>query len=610
MSHIFEAARKIWRPSPILSVEEWLKTHVRFEVGPILGPLDVGNSPWIREPLEKLKDHNVRETICACSVQSAKTVFAEGAMLYLIAEEGGDMCLYLQTDEHADEFLDTRFKRRILDCKPVRDLLARGERSIQKRTVAYAHMTQFVSGAANVHNLQSKAARYVIGDEAAYWPNGHIDESRKRTTAFDGRNSKRIYIGTPLNNSGEYYEAFNAGSRSEWTIDCPACGAAQPMRLGQLKWAGEEARLEDGKYDLAKIRESVRYECAECGAQHKDDPITRRKIALSGRYVPQNPHPDPSVASYHWNSLTVPWVEWYKVAAEFLKAEHARKLGDMTPLAEFVRKRLGEFWDLREFAQEEVNLSGGFPMLQEWDQEYRRYMTVDVGRDYFRVVVRLWAQSGASRLYFAGNFQTWEQLRDFQEQHKITSKRVLVDCGFNTNEVLRQCAKYGWFACKGDGAKFFNWRRKDPRTQEITTIQRPYSEPRTIDVSLGLKNTDLKRLMPGQGKRGTTAEMVLWSSDYIKLILHRLRAGKGALWEIATDAPKFYYEEIGNEVLTTEEDKKTGRKKQFFKRLGANHAWDCEAGQVLAACIEKIIGEAEIVTKNPIENTESVDTHG
>ncbi len=598
MSVIFDSIRAVWRPTPRLSVEEWLKQHVRFEVGPILGPLDVANSPWIREPLEQLKNHEIREIICACSVQSAKTVFAEGAMLYLIAEEGGDMCLYLQTDEHADEFLDTRFKRRILDCKPVRDLLVRGERSIQKRTVSYAHMTQFVAGAANVHNLQSKAARYVIGDEAAYWPNGHIDESRKRTTAFDGRNSKKIYIGTPLDNSGEYYEAFQNGTRSEWTVACPVCGDRWPMMLAQLKWDGAGARLEDGKYDLARIKESVRYECPSCNAQIKDEPTIRRKIANSGFYLRQNEHPDPSVASYHWSSLTVPWVAWHTVVGEFLKAEHARKLGDYTPLAEFVRKRLGEFWDARQFQSEEINLSGGFKMLEEWDQEFRRYMTIDVGRDYFRVVVRLWAQNGASRLYFAGDFQTWEQLRDFQEHHKINSRRVFVDCGFNTNEVLRQCAKYGWMAAKGDKTRFFSWNKPNLTTGKIETTQRPYSPPRKIDTSIGMHTEDRRAMVRERGRQGTTAEMILWSSDYIKLILHRLRAGKGASWEVAADAPKFYMTEIANEILTTEKDKKTGRIKQFFKRLGPNHSFDCCAMQVLAACIEKIIGEAEVVSEN------------
>jgi hypothetical protein len=279
----------------------------------------------------------------------------------------------------------------------------------------------------------------------------------------------------------------------------------------------------------------------------------------------------------------------------------------LTPLAEFVRKRLGEFWDMRQFQSEEINLSGEFRMLEPWDQEFRRYMTVDVQKDYFRVLVRLWAQSGASRLFYAGEFQTWEQLRDFQEQHQITSRRVFVDAGFNTNETLRQCAKYGWLAVKGDKTRFFSWYKTDPRTGQREQTQRPYSPPRQIDTSLGLHTEDKARLTREKGRRGVTAEMILWSVDYIRLILHQLRAGKGASWEIACDAPKFYFTEIANEVLTTETDKKTGRQKRFFKKLGPNHSFDAEAMSVLAACIEKLIGEAEITTKagDSLENPNS-----
>ena len=605
-SIIYNAVREIFRPTPKLQVEDWLRTHVRFERGPILGAFDTKNSPWIKEPLTQLKNHETREIICACSVQSAKTALAEGAMLYLIAEEGGDMCLYLQTDEHADEFLDTRFKHRILDCKPVTKLLARGDKSIQKRTVAFAHMTQYVMGANNIHNLQSKAAKYVIGDEAAYWPHGHIDESRKRTTSFDARNSKRIYVSTPMNNSGEFYESFIAGSCSEWQVRCPECNEHWPMVLSQLRWDGEGSKLADGKYDLARIRNTVRYECPACHVMLKDDPRVRRSIANSGFYLNQNSAPDPRVKSYHWNALTVPWVSWDTIASEFLKAEYSRKLGDYSPLAEFVRKRLGEFWDMREFQSEEVNLSGSFAMEEPWDQEFRRYMTVDVQRDYFRVVVRLWAQNGDSRLFYAGELHTWQQLIDLQKRFNINDSRVFVDCGFERyqGEVYRQCADNHWFAVKGDKSQFFTWTIMDKRTGRAQQVRRPYSQIQYIDSGVGLARS------AGRGARkADLAKRIVWCSDPNKQILHSLRAGQGALWQIAHNAPKWYFKEIQNEVFVIEKDKKTGKNKAFFKKLGENHSFDCEAMQVLAAYIEKLLGTADIIETPSPKAPQAIEQH-
>ncbi len=607
MTHsIFPAIIKALRPKPKLPIDQWLKTHVRFERGHIIGPFDVANSPWIREPLNQIRENHVRSIICACSVQSAKTAFVEGAMLYIIAEEGGEMGTYLQTDDRAAVFLDKRFKHRIMDCKPVRELLLKGDRSIQKQTIDYAHMTQYVLGTANIHNVQSLALRVVIGDECAYWDEGRMDEVEKRTTSYDLRNSKRLFISTPLDNKGEFYRKFMAGSRSEWHVKCPHCDAGQKLVWRNMDWDSERARLEDGTYDLRIIKETTKYLCEYCKLPWRDDPITRRKIAASGYYVDENPAADPSVKSYHWNSLTVTWIEWHVIVAEFLNARHAQKLGDFTPMAEWTRKRLGEFFSPKDMLTDEIRLAGGFPMLTEWDQEVRRYLTVDVQKDYFRVICRLWALNGSSRLYFAGTMHTWEQIRDWQVVHKVTDGRVFVDCGYNTNEVLRQCSKYGWTAAKGDQTKFFT-HHKAVAGGKTVAIQRPYSPFRAMDASIGLHTEEKQRLLRERGRRGLTANMVLWSSDYMKLILHRLRAGKGALWEIASDAPKFYLDEIGNEILTEEENKKTGRKKMFFKKLGPNHSFDAEAMQILGAAHDKLIGQAEVVKDGEESESEPVN---
>jgi hypothetical protein len=45
------------------------------------------------------------------------------------------------------------------------------------------------------------------------------------------------------------------------------------------------------------------------------------------------------------------------------------------------------------------------------------------------------------------------------------------------------------------------------------------------------------------------------------------------------------------EILVTEPDKRTGQRKTYSKKIGANHAFDCECEQVVAACIEKLFGD-------------------
>jgi hypothetical protein len=47
-------------------------------------------------------------------------------------------------------------------------------------------------------------------------------------------------------------------------------------------------------------------------------------------------------------------------------------------------------------------------------------------------------------------------------------------------------------------------------------------------------------------------------------------------------------------VFVVEKDKKTGKNKSYFKKLGENHSFDCEGMQVLAAYIEKLLGTADV----------------
>lgn len=128
---VYDIAAEALLPPEKLSVEDWLRANVVLdETTAFPGPLDVRNSPWLIAPFQDLANHSVREIVLTCAVQSGKTTFLEGGMLYWIAQVGGDLGLYLQTDDGATRFLHKRFKRKILNCDAVAKLLTAGQRSV------------------------------------------------------------------------------------------------------------------------------------------------------------------------------------------------------------------------------------------------------------------------------------------------------------------------------------------------------------------------------------------------------------------------------------------------------------------------------------------------
>lgn len=472
-------------------------------------------------------------------------------------------------------------------------------------------MTQYVLGAENIHNVQSYSLKSIWADEAAYWKKDRISESRKRTTAFDRIGSKRVYIGTPLDIMGdsgetEYYVAYMTGTQSVWHIKCPECGHLHAPKWRNIKWDSQAAMMADGRYNPAIIRQTTRYKCPECAVEFPDEPLLRRKIADSGVYVDENATPDPKVRSYHWNCIPVPWIEWGDMAVEFTNANLAKKLGDLGPLREFFTKKLAEFWDPRQHESEAISIKGGFSMLEPWDQEETRFLTVDVQKDYFRVVVRLWAKDGSSRLYWAGRLDTWGQIRDFQLEHKIKDGHVLVDCGFQKDVVCNECALWNWWPVHGDKAESYTIRRRRSISAPMESIKLPYIKQR-FQLGQGLRTDDRIKLLKKLGGKALVVNTLLWSVDYVKRIFIRLKTGRGAQWLVANDAPQFYLEEITNIILSTDKNKKTGHERQFIKKIGPCHSGDCESMQVLAAYISKLLGVAGASDDNEL-GAEDVDT--
>jgi hypothetical protein len=92
------------------------------------------------------------------------------------------------------------------------------------------------------------------------------------------------------------------------------------------------------------------------------------------------------------------------------------------------------------------------------------------------------------------------------------------------------------------------------------------------------------------------AKWHLWSNKTIKDILLRLREGKGAKWLAYEEAPKDWHEQMHSERRIRLYDK-YGKETIKWDRIGkrANHLWDCEAMQVVAACMAQIIGDPIVI---------------
>lgn len=581
---------KEW-PAPLTEKPwQWAERSVRLKQSPFGDRINTSLTPWIRRPLERGIDNRVRELTCVCAVQGAKTTIIEILAAWAIRHQPGPMQINCQTDDDAKDFARERFNPILDRCDGIREKLPVEKGTRSTCAVSMPDMFLLIQGA-NVSNLQSKSIRWQFNDEVWLWKPGLLEEARKRTTQWWNR--RIVNVSTAGEPDSDIDEAFRLGTMDEWHLLCPECGKLSCPQWKRIVWETSEDTKPGGIWDYEKMKASVRYECEHCGARHVHTDRAHKLMIGGGDYIRANPSPVPGHESFHWNALTFsPSVlSWADLAVEFVRAMDAYKLGQLKPLREFMVKRLAERWEefklLKAATVPEVDVSVA------WPGEIARFMAVDVQEIEFWAVVRAWGDN-ESRLLWAGRLDAWDDVEAKQREFSVGDSCVFVDSSYDTRNVYMRCARHnqlierngrkdwvGWKALNGEESpgKSFTYR---PRKGQAVVL--PFSWPAKYVDPLAGK----------QGKRVGYCKLFMWANDLIKDQLVRLRDGKAEnfKWLAYEKVPQTWKDQMFSEKHFAVVDKH-GQETMRWTRIGqrANHLWDCEAMQLVAANMRRLVGE-------------------
>ena len=311
----------------------------------------------------------------------------------------------------------------------------------------------------------------------------------------------------------------------------------------------------------------------------KNTPELRRQLSRSGKYVQTNPNAPPHKVSFHYNALAIDWINWEDLAEEKITATHAARHAALLPLKDYVQKRLAEAWDdsPRETDATQKNFLGGYALLEQWEDEFCRFMTIDcqAGKasqretSHFWYVIRLWSATGESRLFDCGKIYTFEELEEKRKEHGVEPQRTLIDCAWETNIVHQRCLQYGWQGLWGKDQPHFPHHLANGETLRL-----PYSTVQRGHVGIGLS------------KKPQIVSYWYWSNPTVKDLFHHLKNGFGVPWTVARDAGADYLSHINAEYKRQEHDKR-GRKiwRWYVSPKRDDHLLDCEQMNLLAACM-------------------------
>jgi phage terminase large subunit GpA-like protein len=521
-------------------------------------------------------DPETREVVLCTSSQVAKTTFIIIVALYYASNDPWNMFHIMPTEDEASEVKAERYIPIIRESPDLsRFLVGKGKGQLTGDVIRINGCTITFRGSHSASGLASKPAKIAVADEIDKWDDwtgkeaDPLDLLGERMKTF--HDSKFIKCSTPTTKNGRIYNELLSSTNERYQVPCPLCGAYQELVFGDggvgspgLKWPKGVSADRIDHENLAW------YECAHCS--RRIDEKLKRQMVMNGVWSPyglsvsdsgeiEGERPAMRKAGYHlWAGYTLwPGASWSKIAAQFLKSKDSSR-----SLMNFRNSWLAEVWrvTLNELGEKHIRAceqpyKGGSAPNGAWSLT----VGVDVQRTgeqvYQYYTIRAWGAEGESWLVREGTTADWSHLygvlfdsvyRD-QSGNQLAIEVVIIDAGFETDQVYQFCDTYGCWASKGDA-----------RTRQ------PYKVSETESV---------------QGS-GRWLRRVNVNPDYYKGQVHNLiHAGK---WHIHEDMPEEYFKQMTAEQVVSEVDKRTGRTRYHWKIISsgrANHYFDCE---VLALC--------------------------
>jgi phage terminase large subunit GpA-like protein len=568
MSATIQAFSAAMRPPSRLTPAEWCAENVKLPHSDI-GRFDVLGSPWLVEPLNAIADQEIRQIDLLMPTGGGKTSFYEAAICYAFSESPGPLFYYELNDANAREWNETRLQQTLRATPETAKLLPLDPKKVRRDAIIASHMPILIGGA-NMSNAQAKSVRYAMMDECWDYEHGMMRQITARL--HDRWNGKRISGSQGGHEKTEWHESWMLSTRSVFSWTCRQCGNVHPYRFADIDY--DAGGLPYPEYDIHQVDETTCMVCPTCSEQYKDNANVRRMLASEAKYVPKNPKAERGHVGYQVSAMAIYRISWATLVHERLQAEAAMKRGDIELMKSWKMKRLAEFWaDSPEKNRPKIepgeHLMAEYENGEKWDGELYRFMTIDRQMDHFWVAIRAWRADGESRLLYYGKEATEKRLVDLQVQYSIRPMHVFQDSGWQAGQVYAACAKHGWVALKGDKADNYRHDLNGVKSRKF------FSEPQIMDVAEG-------RLF-----------LMFWSNRNVKDVLFRLRTGDGVAWEIPADVPRDWLTQIDTEVLKERPDKDGKPETRWVRIQRDNHAWDCEAMQVVAAMIVGILGSGE-----------------
>ena len=601
---VISESDSVIKPLDLSDIHIWAEKNIILDgqFNPC-GPFNVALSPYIIEPLRAIKDHSIREVTCLAATQTAKSIILMLSAMWFLVNRPLPMMYIMQTNDQANSLFVSRLLPTMRASKIMNELLPSNPDRIKAaksspNSIQFDHCEFYINGC-GINNLQSRPLGIILADELWLWKEGKIEHARKRMTSYSNNKMDKIVIVSQGGEIGsELHHLFLNGTQEVWNVPCINCGEFFVPSIHQVSadgksWSDPNTGVKgiNGQYDWNKLEQMLCMSCPHCKHKHKDTDIVKKLWLNSGKYVVNNQKASSDKRSFNWNAwLTRPWKN---ILEEFIKASHQMKQGVMEPIKDYFWQTEAEIKPVESLLVKDIKIrEGNYNPRDKWEDEFVRFMTVDVQKDRYCYLIRAWTKDGRSRLITYSYVNTIDEVIEAQKDWGVPSHYTWIDTGHKTIDVYRYIIENGWYGIKGDKE-----RDRGYPHDVYDSMGRKMEKPVWLYWKLSDNGGD-----PGFGdKELGMAPFYLFAVNKIKDILVRLRKGDGVEW-LALPSDKFditeYRKQLVSEIPIYEKNKQ-GKELRIWKKINSNEPneiLDLETYQIGMALIHRDISLKESVS--------------
>jgi phage terminase large subunit GpA-like protein len=362
-----------------LKPHEWVEQNrlMTSEESPFPGYFSYDRTPYTKAIVDCLSpDHPAKKVGVMKGAQIGFSVgVIEGGIGYLIANAPGNIMLLTGHSDLSKESMEKI--DRMIDNSGIRPLIRPNSlRKKNQKTGDTDERKQFaggslVVGSASNHKLlrqRSINIAFIDDFEAAKGSSKESGSTAKmieqRLAAYEAK-MKLFYISTPeLRSTSNIEPEFLKGDQRYWHIPCPCCGTMiiwfwqydKDGKKGGMYWELDK----DGRL----IRDSVKYQCYECGGMFDDS--NKNELLRMGEFIPTATPKEDGYYSFHISSLYAPtgMKGWAGYVQDYIEAYPQHGQPDPEKVKTFKNLVLGETYE-----QEAVELNAA--ELQRNIQPYK-----------------------------------------------------------------------------------------------------------------------------------------------------------------------------------------------------------------------------------------------